>query len=219
MYYSPALQSNGNIHCIGLARSQTVTGPYNDSSTSPLICPQDEGGAIDPAGFLDSDNSRYIVYKIDGPAITGGGYCNNPSNPPSNTPIRLQQVDNNGYTLIGDYVEIYNNQGESDAYNVEAPAIVKNGDTYFLFFSSGCTSDNSYTLSYVTSSSVKGPYGNRQTLLQTGSFGEYGPGGADVSLAGNKLVYHSLSVSDDISKPRVLDTATLTFNGQSVSVN
>lgn len=66
MYYSPALKSNTGIHCIGLARGLKVEGPYNDSSTAPLICPEAEGGAIDASGYLDDDNKRYVVYKIDG---------------------------------------------------------------------------------------------------------------------------------------------------------
>jgi len=131
----------------------------------------------------------------------------------------LQQVENDGYTMIGGPVVLYNNQGVSDSYNVEAPAIVKSGGIYFLFFSSGCTSANSYTLSYVTSDSILGPYGNRQVLLQTDSYGEYGPGGADIVPGGGAMVYHSLSVSGNISYPRVLDTATITLNGQTASVD
>ena len=221
MYYSAALQSNGGIHCVGLARSTSITGPYNDSSTAPLICPESDGGAIDAAGFLDSDNSRYVVYKIDGPAVNNGGYCNNPSNPPStNTSLMLQQVQSDGYTLIGSPVILYNNQGVSDSYNVEAPVIVRSSEgTYFLFFSAGCTSANSYIWDYVTSNSVVGPYSNRQTLLATGGFGEYGPGGADITPDGTTAVWHSLSVSDDISYPRVMNTGTITLSGTTASIN
>jgi beta-xylosidase len=218
MYYSAALQSNdGATHCVGLARSTNVQGPYNDSSTEPLICPETAGGAIDPAGFLDDDNSRYIIYKIDGPAITNGGYCNSPNNPPStNTSLMLQQVQNDGYTVIGGPSVLYNNQGVNDSYNVEAPTIVKNDGVYFLFFSSGCTSADSYTLSYVTSTtSVWGPYGDRQVLLQTGDYGLFGPGGADIY--GDQLVYHSNYESDN-DAIRWLDTANIQFNGQTASV-
>lgn len=221
MYYSAALQSDGGIHCVGLARSGVVTGPYNDSSTEPMICPTSAGGAIDPAGFLDDDNTRYVVYKIDGPAINNGGYCNSPDNPPStNTSLMLQQVDNDGYTMIGGPAVLYNNQGVSDSYNVEAPTVVKNDGVYFLFFSSGCTSADSYTVSYVTSTSgsIWGPYGNRQTLLQTGDYGEYGPGGADVTPTGGQMVYHSEEASDD-DAVRWLNTADIAFSGQTVSIS
>lgn len=32
-----------------------------------------QGGAIDPAGFVESDGSHYVVYKIDGNSIGHGG--------------------------------------------------------------------------------------------------------------------------------------------------
>ena len=221
MYYSPALQSNNGIHCIGLARSALVTGPYNDSSTAPMICPQEAGGAIDPAGYLDDDNERYVVYKIDGPAANNGGYCNNPNNPPSlNTSLMLQQVKHDAYTKVGSPKVLYNNDGVDDRYNIEAPDIVKGKDgTYFLFFSSGCTSDNSYTVSYVTSTKgIWGPYGKRRVLLKTGDYHEYGPGGADVDQATGDVVYHSLKVSANIADGRVLDTAKIVLSGRRASI-
>lgn len=220
MYYSPALQSNGGIHCVGVARSANVAGPYNDSSTEPWVCPQEAGGAIDAAGFLDSDDSRYVLYKIDGPAANNGGYCASPDNIVTNTSLMLQQTEADGYTKVGSPVSIWNNQGVEDHYQAEAPALVKSSDgTYFLFYSTGCYTDSSYTTKYVTSTSgISGPYSNPQILVLDGDFGQFGPGGADVSLEGGQMVYHSLK-NNDISQGRVMNTATLTFVGQSVAVN
>lgn len=218
MYYSPALKSNPNIHCVGLARSLNVEGPYNDSSTAPWICPESEGGAIDASGFLDSDNSRYVLYKIDGPAVNNGGYCASTSNTNVNTPIMIQKTQSDGYTKIGSPVEIWNNQGVADHFQAEAPSLVKSGSTYFLFYSTGCYTDNSYTTKYVTSSSILGPYGNPQTLLQQGTDGLFGPGGADVTPSSGQMVFHSL-VNNDINQGRVMNTATLAFSGDSVSLN
>lgn len=216
MYYSPALQSNSGIHCIGVARSANVAGPYHDSSSEPWVCPEEAGGAIDAAGFLDSDNTRYVIYKIDGPAANHGGYCASPNNIVTNTSLMLQQTESDGYTKVGNPVSIWNNQGIDDHYQTEAPALVKSSDgTYFLFYSTGCYTDSSYTTKYVTSTSgIFGPYGNPQVLLQDGDFGQFGPGGADVSHVGRQMVYHSLK-NNDISQGRVLNTAMLTLQGQS----
>lgn len=221
MYYSPALQSNDGIHCIGLARGTTVAGPYNDSSTQPMICPEADGGAIDAAGFLDSDGKRYVVYKIDGPAIANGSYCVSSENPPSyNTSLMLQEVENDGYTTIGGPVALYNNDGISDSYNIEAPIIVRSeGGIYFLFFNSGCYGDNSYTINYVTSTTaVSGPYSKRKVFLQTGDHGLFGPGGLDIDQETAYAVFHSLKTNDTVDDGRVLNTAKIVLGGRSARI-
>ena len=75
-------------------------------------------------------------------------------------------------------------------------------------------------MSYVTSTSgIWGPYGDRQLLLETGDFGLYSPGGADIDQATGEMVFHSFLKSDDFNAGRVLDTATITLSGQSVTIN
>ena len=220
MYYAAALQSNVNMHCIGVARSGQIQGPYNDSSTAPWICPEAAGGAIDANGFLDADGSRYVVWKVDGPSTANGGYCNSPNNPTGyNTSIMVLQTANDGYTQLTGSVVLYDNAGLSDQYNIEAPSLVNNDGTYFLFFTSGCYNDDTYTLNYVTSSSIWGPYGNRQVLLSSSDFGLHGPGSADVTPSGGEMVFHSLVDDNSLDAGRMMDTATLTFSGNTVSVN
>ncbi|KAF2764922.1 hypothetical protein EJ03DRAFT_223380 [Teratosphaeria nubilosa] len=86
-----------------------VTGPYVDDNKEPFICPQSEGGAIDPSGFLnESDNPRWITYKVDGNPIGHGGSCNNGVAPVVSTPIMLQQVSaSDGHTLISSPVSVF----------------------------------------------------------------------------------------------------------------
>lgn len=223
MYYAASLKSNNAIHCLGVARSGNVAGPYNDSSSQPWICPEAEGGAIDASGYLDDDGKRYVIYKIDGPAANGGGYCASTNNRPS-TPILLQQTQSDGYAKIGRPITLLDNNGEADRYQVEAPSILKGSDgTYFLFFSTGCYHDNSYTTSYVTSTTgVKGPYGDRQILLKRGDYGQFGPGGADISynmVDGGEIVYHSLKADNSIRQGRVMNTGTITLEGRRARLN
>lgn len=52
MYFSASTVEGNGTHCVGAATSSTVEGPYQPLS-SPLACPLDQGGAIDPAGFKD----------------------------------------------------------------------------------------------------------------------------------------------------------------------
>lgn len=41
-----------------------------DSSSIPWICPQSQGGAIDPAGYTDTQGRRWVTYKVDGNAVS-----------------------------------------------------------------------------------------------------------------------------------------------------
>lgn len=64
MTYSGELK-NSTHHCIGIATSSNIAGPYTPQSSS-VICPtlSTTGGAIDSSLFYDEvNNKRYLVYK------------------------------------------------------------------------------------------------------------------------------------------------------------
>lgn len=65
MTYSGALKGNQPYHCVGIATSNNIEGPYTPQD-SPAICPDiaSTGGAIDSSSFYDQvNNKRYVVYK------------------------------------------------------------------------------------------------------------------------------------------------------------
>src|ERR1700722_6658513 len=76
MYYADEIVGDPAHHCVGVATSQTILGPYKPQDTS-FACPIDQGGAIDADGFQDVDGKRYVVYKVDGNSIGHGGECVN----------------------------------------------------------------------------------------------------------------------------------------------
>ena len=197
LYFSATSSQNANRHCIGAATAQTVTGPYTPMD-APLACPLSVGGAIDPAGFIDSDGKAYVVYKIDGNSLGGSGPCGNGEGEFS-TPIKLQEVSaTDGYTLIGSPTELVD-RSPSDGPLIEAPSLFRSVEgTYVLFFSSNCYRTNFYDTSYATSQSVKGPYTKSQKpLITTGMTALYGPGGTDVSADGSTIVFHADATSND----------------------
>ena len=92
MYYSASLAAKPKLHCVGVATASNVIGPYV-AQDEPIICPTDQGGAIDAAGY-ETNGQRYIVYKVvslsdtqdsssvlnvvqDGNSLGNGGLCNN----------------------------------------------------------------------------------------------------------------------------------------------
>ncbi|KAL8746004.1 MAG: hypothetical protein Q9190_001930 [Brigantiaea leucoxantha] len=196
LYFAGRSAQDTSKHCVGVATSTSVTGPY-DALDDPLACPLEQGGAIDPAAFFDEPSSTlWVVYKIDGNALGGGGQCGNGdlSHP---TPIILQQLSVDGTTPIGPATQILD-RSSADGPLVEAPSLARSSDgTYALFFSSNCFNGKLYDVSYATATSVTGPYSKAQAplapLLESGDEGGElnSPGGADISADASKLIFHS----------------------------
>ncbi|KAK5166093.1 uncharacterized protein LTR77_008354 [Saxophila tyrrhenica] len=189
MYYAATTADYPNIHCIGAATSDTVLGPYV-AQKSPLICPVSLGGAIDASGY-DDNGQRYIVYKIDGNAMGHGGPCGNTKAPIVRTPLVLQPVARDGITLQSRATVLLDNNGAADQGVIEAPSLTKSGNTWILYFSSGCFVTHNYTVSYATADSITGPYKRAERpLFETGDYDLDGPGGMSVFGDGKHMVFH-----------------------------
>lgn len=182
LYFSGQIP-NSHQHCIGVARSRDITGPYKPDP-EPWACPREEGGAIDASGFFDqATGRRYVVYKVDGnskgePTACGTGV----DDPALRTPIMLQRVDPaDGATKIGGPREILNRVPELDGALVEAPNLVRRGrdGMYVLWYSSHCFNNPLYDVKYAYSANIEGPYrrGPDGPVLARGDFGLDAPGG------------------------------------------
>ncbi|KAH9837316.1 Arabinanase/levansucrase/invertase [Rhodofomes roseus] len=168
MYYSVKPTSAAH-RCVAAATATSPTGPFTAQS-GPLICDDSEGGVIDISGFEAPGGGLYVVWKVDGNSIGS-----------SNTPIRLQHVGANGYTLNGDVYTLIDRDA-ADGPLVEAPSLVYWDGWYYLFFSSNIYSSTAYDISYAVAQSVTGPYTKAQSpnapFLVTGDDGLTAPGGA-----------------------------------------
>lgn len=107
------------------------------------------------------------------------------------TPIVLQPVAEDGYTLQGSSVSLLDNDGPTDDGVVEAPNLVRSGNTWVLFFSSGCFTSPRYTVSYATATSPTGPYTRAANpLFRTGDRGLRAPGGMSLWHDARHMVFH-----------------------------
>jgi beta-xylosidase len=246
MYYADSTTSAPEHHCVGAAKSKSITGPYTPLD-KPFACPDVHalGGAIDPDGFLDkSTGKRYVTYKVDGNSIGHGGLCMNSVAPIVPTPILLQEVGKDGITLIGKAIKILD-RDDRDGPLIEAPSLHRSDEgIYFLFFSSNCFTTPLYDISYATATKIVGPYTkSKRPLLVTGDGPNLiAPGGMDIIQDGDMILFHGqLGHSNLYGNPaevrkssgkeggnrgkrdntliRGLYTATATFSGTSVSLS
>ncbi|OXV08915.1 hypothetical protein Egran_03321 [Elaphomyces granulatus] len=213
LYYAGEAKEMIGHHCVGAAISEgeDPKGPYN-AQPNAFACNLDQGGSIDPSGFLDRDGTRYVVYKIDGNSIGNGGNCNNGIPPLKSTPIMLQEVAEDAVTPVGEPIQILD-RDDSDGPLVEAPNLILWDDTYFLFYSSHCFNDVMYDVRYVTSGSITGPYTKMGQLLKTGDYGLISPGGATACICGDRMLFHA-----NCDQGRCLYQTSIEINNGTVSI-
>ncbi|WP_285101635.1 family 43 glycosylhydrolase [Promicromonospora sp. MEB111] len=182
LYYTAWHTASGR-QCIGAALADSPGGPFAPVGSEPLICPLEAGGAIDASSFVDTDGTRYILWKNDGNAIG------------ATTWIHVQRVAADGLTFQGGATQVLRNDRADEAGIIEAPVVTKVGGTYVLFYSAGPYSTNSYGTNYAVASSITGPYTKAFRFLMTTDSLDgavSGPGGADVlrDAGGDKLIFH-----------------------------
>ena len=99
--------------------------------------------------------------------------------------------------------------------------MIKNGGTYFLFFSSNCFNGPLYDTSYATAPAITGPYTKAAApLLVTGGDGGKlnSPGGTTAGKAGKRIVFHA-DRDPGNSGVRQMWTAGINIEGNVVSIS
>lgn len=218
MYYT-ARRRGGN-HCVGAATSWSAKGPFTPQN-DPLVCDDDNGGVIDPAGY-DDGNNRWLLWKVDGNSRGGATTCQ-PGRPSGSyyypTPIKIQRMARNALTLLDSPKVILDHEGRNNDGIVEAPTLYKiPGGDFVLFYSAHCYASDDYDVEYAWSSTIDGRYNDRGILFRTAdNIGIYGPGHSDIDPNGVNMVFHGrLRPNEGGGGQRQLYSATLTFNGRQI---
>jgi arabinan endo-1,5-alpha-L-arabinosidase len=183
--YATTTNFDPTLQCIAVATADSPEGPFEMVGDGMLVCPEDEGGAIDASTFTDDDGSRYLLWKND------GNCCG------LDTWLHLAPLSADGLTLAGEATKLVKQDQDWEGNLVEAPTLVKRDGTYTLLYSSNDYGGDQYKIGYATAESVTGPYTKGEEPLYTtdASDGRYiGPGGQDVVVApdgSDQLVFHS----------------------------
>lgn len=177
--FSPARQ------CIAVATSDSPTGPFTIVGDGMLVCPDEEGGAIDASTFRDDDGSLHLLWKND------GNCCG------LDTWIQAAPLSDDGLSLTASPRRLIMQTLPWEGDLVEAPTLLKRDGTFHLFYSANSYGDDRYAIGHATASSLTGPWTkDPDPFLSTDSTGGalLGPGGQDVAVDadGNEvLIFHA----------------------------
>ena len=193
--FQPALQ------CIGVAVADSPVGPFVAAGEGMLVCPPDEGGAIDASTFLDDDGTGYLLWKND------GNCCG------LDTWLQIAPLAPDGLSLAGPPTRLARQDQPWEGNLVEAPTLVKRDGTYVLLYSANDYASAEYAIGYARATTVTGPYTKaEQPLLTTNRDPRFvGPGGQDVvpgTDGTDLLVFHSWSPAHTY---RAMSTLPLTW--------
>lgn len=208
LYYTAHHRVSGR-QCIGVALSAGPQRPFRPVGEEPLICPVEQGGAIDAAHYSE-DGQRYVVWKND------GNCCG------MRTSLHLQPVSGDGTRLQAEPVTLLTQDREWEGDVVEAPTLIKRGQQYVLLYSGGPYRTDDYGIGYAVADRLTGPYVKADApLMTTGTLAGRvrGPGGQDVvegTDGRDRIVFHGWNAD---RSQRMMYAAGLSFSNGRLTVD
>ncbi|MEW1836026.1 glycoside hydrolase family 43 protein [Microbacterium sp. NPDC079995] len=208
MYVTAEHTASGR-QCIGVAVSPSLDEPFTPASDEPLVCPVEEGGAIDAATFDDEDGTRYLLWKTDGNCCA------------LDTRLMMAPLAADGLSLADAPVALLTQDQPWEGALIEAPTLVARDGGYALLYSANDYGGDSYAVGAAWSDELEGPYQKEPEpiLTTSGSDGAFrGPGGQDVvsTADGDVLVFHGW---DEQYIYRGLHTAPVRIGSAGVTVD
>lgn len=153
--YCPLSNASGGGRVIGVAVSDSPTGPFKDAIGKPLLGPNWD--YIDPTVFIDDDGQAYLYFgnpqlyyvKLNDDMISYSG--------------EIQKVDmSQGFGKSSDP------DSRTGALYTEGPWFYKRGDLYYMLYAAEGIPEN---ISYSTSTSPIGPWTYRGVIMPKGENG------------------------------------------------
>ncbi|MGH9077367.1 MAG: glycoside hydrolase family 43 protein [Acidimicrobiales bacterium] len=206
LYYT-VREPRAGLQAISCGASADPGGPFADTSSGPLVYQQHLGGSIDPSPFVDTDGTAYLLWKADANAVR------------QRASLWIQALTDDGLALAGQAVRLLDCDARWERPLVEAPCLVHDAGTYYLFYSANWWNTDRYAVGYATATAVLGPY--TKATRRRPWFGSdrsvSGPGGQEcfVDLSGQlRMAFHGW-MPRRVGYPlgaRSLRLATLSFS-------
>ena len=142
--YFVARDKEVDKQCIGVALSKNPAGPFLDPNEEAFICQGDLGGSIDAYPYRNDDGKLYVFWKND------GNCCG------LEVALWVQELSPDGLTLVGEPVKLIVRDQPWERPLIENPAMVKNGERYYLFYSGNWWESHEYAVGYAICETVTG---------------------------------------------------------------
>jgi hypothetical protein len=147
-YVPMTVKATGQM-AIGVAVSDSPTGPFHDALGHPLV----GNGQIDPTVFIDDDGQAYLYWgnpdlwyvKLNADMTSYSG-----------SPTKIQLTTSGFGTRTGD--------ANRPTLFEEGPWVYKRNGLYYIVFAAKCCSE---FIAYSTASSPTGPWTYRGTIMPT----------------------------------------------------
>ncbi len=169
MYYSVRHAALG-VQAVSVATSPRPGGPFVDETSEATVVQVDHGGSIDARPFADPASGRLVlVWKSD----------DNSLGRPSHIWARELTPDGLAFAAGTSPTELLSASAFWQFPTVEGPALVLDGDTYYLFYAANSYTSASSGIGYATSKSLLGRYRDRSSSgpWMAGSGNAQGPQG------------------------------------------
>lgn len=153
-YYSARNAADGTL-ALGAALAPTATGPFRDIGRPLVHLPGT--GIIDVHHFEAPDGRHYLLAKVDGNATNAA------------TPILIQELAQDGLTLLGQPIELINRDRDWEGPLVEGPWMIFHEGWYYLFYSGHEFSSDRYSVGVARAVSPLGPFEKHDGPILTGN--------------------------------------------------
>lgn len=149
-YYLPANQKNGG-NAIGVAVSDSPTGPFKDAIGKPLLS---SFGFIDPTVFIDEDGQAYLYWG--NPNLWHVKLNEDMVSYDQEYGIKKEDLRDNNFGYRSKKID-----NRTAAYE-EGPWMYNRNSLYYLFYPAGGVPEH---LAYSTSKSITGPWTYGDTIM------------------------------------------------------
>jgi hypothetical protein len=202
-FYFTARYNAANTPAIGVAVGNSPTGPFTDKG-QPLLTPALSNNltqdVIDPMVFVDDDGQAYIYY--------GGS---------NGSRLVVRKLNADMVSLTADAPRDITPQNFT-----EGPYLVKRNGLYYMSYSNGSWTNDSYNVQYATSTTPTGPWTYRGSLLSSDAQ-NFGPGHHSITKISGcddyYIVYHRYPDRSYSTRKVAIDHLTFNYDGTIQKVN